>query len=230
MVVLAFKQGTYSKISEFLRFFTRVDHSLHRAFVALDLLRHDTLFSEAIPHNQEARRSPLDSVLHEISSFPADDLLCSEEHCTSRWDNRDNQVMIHFNTPTSPSVFEELQTEQRRTAAWFQVNALTLKVLQKTVKKEADAQVAVEELEKVTESATGKCFEGERIKAKAVALMARLVSQYRTATTESDEVKKLAADFSGIFGTFCKMWLLLLVSVFSCIILLFSFGQPGWNR
>jgi hypothetical protein len=118
MMVTAFKHGTFSKISEFLRFFTRVDQSLHRTFVELDLLRHDLLFAEAIPHNQEVRRPPLDAVLHEISAFVSDTLNTSDEFFATRWDNRDSHVMIHFNTPKSPSIFEELQTEHKRTVSY----------------------------------------------------------------------------------------------------------------
>jgi len=119
MVVMAFKNGTYSKISEFYRFFTRVDDSLHKAFVNLELTRHDLMFPEALPHHHELKRSHHDSLTRELTTLAADALPSSEDYCKKLWDNRDALVMIHYNSPTAPTVFQELQTDLRKNVRFF---------------------------------------------------------------------------------------------------------------
>lgn len=44
MMVLAFKFGTYSKISEFYRFFKQIDNSLHRQILKSHLILNDLVY------------------------------------------------------------------------------------------------------------------------------------------------------------------------------------------
>lgn len=44
MIVLAFKFGTYSKISEFCRFFQQLDHSLHRRILKSHYILNDIVY------------------------------------------------------------------------------------------------------------------------------------------------------------------------------------------
>jgi len=168
MVVLAYKHGTFSKTSEFTRFYQRIDQSIHKAVVQVEGIRHDLLFADQLPHHTEAKLNPLDACIQQLAHLDDDLLLNTEGFLKSRFDNRDFRVMIHFNGVDQRSIMLELQTEYAKNIDWYQVNTQVFKILKKVAKKDTNVLELVAELEKLV--AEKEISKSEKIRAKAVIL------------------------------------------------------------
>ena len=114
MIVQAFYSGTYSKIREFMNFQLRLDNSIQRHLLTLEMRRAWLVEGEATPA----------ATLATVAQFPENDFTIAEQLATAS-DNRDRRVFVEWGTP---AIAEQLRPAPFRNAYYIEAHNIVMRI------------------------------------------------------------------------------------------------------
>ncbi|KAL1922256.1 uncharacterized protein VTP21DRAFT_9795 [Calcarisporiella thermophila] len=144
MLVLAYKNGTYSKIEEFIAFRRKLDDSLQRGINKLTTTRMGGM----------QRAFSIKMAMDYFKGLDLEGVEWGEEFCNAREDNRDYEVMLDFANGEKETLPAESATRPgpHLTLESFRIYAALLALISSAAKGE-DTSKVVEAMEKMREGA-----------------------------------------------------------------------------
>lgn len=136
MICTAYTFGTFSKISEFVRFGRRLEGSIQRRIMLLEYTRNRLIkeLSDGIT---------LDNLIKVAAEFPEDTIVF---HGPS-FDNRDLDTQVCFNSPTTQSIEEITRLHPLKNDQWVIIHSLVLSALKSICSNQQVSSDLLSELE-----------------------------------------------------------------------------------